>query len=55
MHSFQKTSSKIPRKIIKVKPTKYEGTQVLHSNKKYWKSIFREIDNPIKTMVSFEH
>ncbi|XP_045763288.1 uncharacterized protein LOC123866026 [Maniola jurtina] len=40
--------AKEPRKIIKVKSSKYEGSEMIHNNKKYWKSIFNELSAPSK-------
>ncbi|XP_037297404.1 uncharacterized protein LOC119190196 [Manduca sexta] len=42
------TNFKKPRKIIKVKPSKYEFVEALHRNKIYWNSVFREIDSSHK-------
>ncbi|XP_034825163.1 uncharacterized protein [Maniola hyperantus] len=40
--------AKEPRKIIKVKSSKYEGSEMIHNNKKYWESIFNELSAPSK-------
>ncbi|CAK1551735.1 unnamed protein product [Leptosia nina] len=44
MKSLRLKSSQ-PRKILNVKPSKYEAAGAIHSNKKYWNGIFHILDN----------
>ncbi|XP_060800657.1 uncharacterized protein LOC106131058 isoform X2 [Amyelois transitella] len=39
-----KKKSKIPRKIPQIKPSKYEASEAIHTNKKYWNEVFNELD-----------
>ncbi|XP_041973211.1 uncharacterized protein LOC121728938 [Aricia agestis] len=47
-----------PRKLAHIKPSKYEGSSVLHSNKEYWSKVFEQIDknteNPIPKVLPSE-
>lgn len=41
-----------PRKLTKITPSPYESAEALHTNKKYWDSVFREIDTSTSDIVS---
>ncbi|XP_053600501.1 uncharacterized protein LOC128669602 [Plodia interpunctella] len=41
---MENKQSKIPRKIPQVKPSKYEASEAIHTNKKYWTKVFSELD-----------
>lgn len=41
-----------PRKITKVKSSPFEIAEAVHSNKKYWDSVFRKIDTSTSDIVS---
>ncbi|KAL0883842.1 hypothetical protein ABMA27_015927 [Loxostege sticticalis] len=43
-HLYKKKSPKTPRKIMVVTPSKYGMFEAIRANKKYWKSVFDEID-----------
>ncbi|XP_047545649.1 uncharacterized protein LOC125077687 [Vanessa atalanta] len=50
MHGYKKcySKAKAPRDILKVKPSRFEGSEVIRCNKKYWSNVFNalsEIDN----------
>ncbi|XP_050676993.1 uncharacterized protein LOC126973708 [Leptidea sinapis] len=34
-----------PRKILNVKPSKYEASEAIHTNIKYWKEVFQNLDS----------
>ncbi|CAH2268164.1 jg8171 [Pararge aegeria aegeria] len=38
--------AKEPRKILKVKSSKYESSEMIHNNKKYWETIFNNMSAP---------
>lgn len=44
--------NKKPRKIPIVKPSKYEITEAIHTNKKYWDRIFKNMHTSNETVVS---
>ncbi|XP_052738157.1 uncharacterized protein LOC112051147 [Bicyclus anynana] len=46
------SKAKRPRKILKVKSSKYEGSEMIHSNKKYWDTVFNELSAPAEGPVS---
>ncbi|KAL4703381.1 hypothetical protein ACJJTC_011170 [Scirpophaga incertulas] len=37
-------TSRRPRKIMKVNPSKFEMGEAIHRNKRYWKGVFHELD-----------
>ncbi|XP_026748220.2 uncharacterized protein LOC113509124 [Galleria mellonella] len=48
---MSKRKSKIPRKIPNIRSSKYEATEAIHRNKKYWTNVFDEIDTTTKTEI----
>lgn len=50
-HYLDKQPKK-PRKIQTIKPTKYEASEAIHTNKKYWNKVFDEIDASARVPVS---
>lgn len=49
---YKKKSPKTPRKIMVVTPSKYGMFEAIRANKKYWKSVFDEIDETASETVS---
>lgn len=49
---YKKKSPKTPRKIMVVTPSKYGMFEAIRTNKKYWKSVFDEIDETASETVS---
>ncbi|CAH2091897.1 unnamed protein product [Euphydryas editha] len=43
MNKCKRYNTREPRKIMKVKPSKYESAETIHNNKKYWSSVFDEL------------
>lgn len=48
---YKKTSKK-PRKIAKINSSRYETAEAIHTNKKYWKHVFDEINTNTSETVS---
>lgn len=42
------------RKLLTAKPSKYEASEAIQSNKKYWKDIFNKVDKSTKTAVRWQ-
>lgn len=41
-----------PRKLAKIKSSPFETTEALHTNKRYWDSVFHDIDTTATDIVS---
>lgn len=41
-----------PRKLTKVKTSPFETAEALHTNRKYWNTVFRDIDTSADDIVS---
>lgn len=52
MNTLKSYESRKPRILTKVKHSKYECAEALHTNKMYWSKTFEELDNNNKTPVS---
>lgn len=52
MNTLKSYESRKPRILTKVKHSKYECAEALHTNKMYWSKTFQELDNNSKTPVS---
>lgn len=46
------SKAKLPRRIQKVKSSKYESFEMIHDNKIYWENIFNDLSAPAKGPVS---
>ncbi|XP_050342122.1 uncharacterized protein LOC126768200 [Nymphalis io] len=42
------SKAKAPREILNVKPSRYEGSEVIRSNKKYWSNVFNALSETNK-------
>ncbi|KAJ0179286.1 hypothetical protein K1T71_004998 [Dendrolimus kikuchii] len=41
-----------PRKLLTAKPSKYEASEAIQSNKKYWKDVFNKVDKSTTTRMN---